>query len=310
MQALRALIVEDDIDDADLLAHKLKEAGFDLQWTRVDTESTFLAALHTPIDIIFSDFSIPRFGGLRALELLRASGLDVPLILISGTVGEEIAVEAMRFGATDYFLKDRTVRLASAVQRALNETQLRVEQRQTQEALRNSVQRLRSIVEHTMDCIMVITPKGMVAEINRPGLNMLQAESVASVQVKAFADFILPPYRHAFQDLLHRVLEGRSQLLEFEIRGLMDRRCWLETQAGPLLDAADGVEAMICITRDITERKQTEEQIRGQLEELQRWRAVTLGREDRVLSLKAEVNELLSEMGRPPRYAAMELENS
>jgi PAS domain S-box-containing protein len=276
MQTLKALLVEDDADDADLLAHKIREAGYELEWTRVDTEADFLASLRTPPDIIFSDFSIPRFGGLRALEVLRSTGLDVPLILVSGTVGEEVAVEAMRYGATDYLLKDRTVRLATAVRRALSDTQLRAEQRRTQEALRNSVQLLRSIVDHTMDCIMVVTPQCVVSEINRPGLQMLEADSLAAVQTKPFVEFIMPPFRQAFQDVLQRVLAGKSELLEFEVQGIKGRRRWLETQAGPLLDAAARVEALICITRDVTDRKRTEAQIRGQLEELQRWRAVTL----------------------------------
>jgi PAS domain S-box-containing protein len=309
MQTLKALLVEDDVDDADLLARKIRDAGYELEWTRVDTEEQFLASLRTPPDIIFSDFSIPRFGGLRALEVLRSTGLDVPLILVSGTVGEEVAVEAMRYGATDYLLKDRTVRLATAVKRALSDTQLRVEQRRTQEALRNSVQLLRSIVDHTMDCIMVITPECVVSEINRPGLQMLEADSLAAVQTKPFVEFIMPPFRQAFQGLLQRVLAGKSELLEFEVLGLKGRRRWLETQAGPLLDAAARVEASICITRDVTDRKRTEAQIRGQLDELQRWRAVTLGREDRVRSLKEEVNALLIELGRPPRYSSAAAEH-
>jgi DNA-binding NtrC family response regulator len=197
MQTLRALLVEDDADDADLLARKIKEAGYELEWTRVDTEADFLASLRTPPDIIFSDFSIPRFGGLRALELLRSTGLDIPLILVSGTVGEEVAVEAMRYGATDYLLKDRTVRLASALKRALADTQMRAEQRRTQEALRNSVQLLRSIVDHTMDCIMVVTRECVVSEINKRGLEMLEADSLAAVQTKSFVEFIVPPYRQA-----------------------------------------------------------------------------------------------------------------
>ena len=104
--------------------------------------------------------------------------------------------------------------------------------------------------------------------------------------------------------MLRHVLAGKSELLEFEVSGLKGGRRWLETQAGPLLDAAARVEALICITRDVTERKRTEAQIQGQLEELQRWREVTLGREDRVLSLKEEVNALLKELGRPPRYSS------
>src|SRR5450631_4057141 len=302
MQILKALLVEDDVDDAELLVRKIKEAGYNLEWTRVETEGDFLASLRTPPDIIFSDYSIPRFGGLRALEVLRSTGLDVPLILVSGTVGEEVAFEAMRYGATDYLLKDRTVRLATAVKRALSDALLRAEQRRTQEALRNSVQLLRSIVDHTMDCIMVVTPECVVSEINKPGLAMLEADSLAAAQIKPFVEFIMPAYRQAFQDVLRHVLAGKSELLEFEVLGLKGGRRWLETQAGPLLDAAARVEALICITRDVTERKRTEAQIRGQLEELQRWRAVTLGREDRVLTLKEEVNVLFKELRRPPRY--------
>jgi PAS domain S-box-containing protein len=304
MQTLKALLVEDDVDDAELLVRKIKEAGYILEWTRVETEGDFLDSLRSPPDIIFSDYSIPRFGGLRALEVLRSTGLDVPLILVSGTVGEEVAVEAMRYGATDYLLKDRTVRLATAVKRALSDTLMRAEQRRTQEALRNSVQLLRSIVDHTMDCIMVVTPECVVSEINEPGLEMLEADSLAAAQAKPFVEFIMPAYRQGFQDVLRHVLAGKSELLEFEVVGLKGGRRWLETQAGPLLDAAAHVEALICITRDVTERKRTEAQIRGQLEELQRWREVTLGREDRVLSLKEEVNALLKELGRPPRYSS------
>ncbi len=113
-------------------------------------------------------------GRALAIDLVmpEMDGVEV-LVWLSGTVGEEVAVEAMRFGATDYLLKDR-IRLASAVERALNETQLRAERRQTQEALRNSEQRLRSIIEHTMDCIMVVTPGGVVAELNHAGLTMLE----------------------------------------------------------------------------------------------------------------------------------------
>jgi PAS domain S-box-containing protein len=276
MQTLKVLLVEDSADDAELLVRKIREAGYILEWTRVETEGDFLASMRTPPDIIFSDYSIPRFGGLRALEVLRSTGLDVPLILVSGTVGEEVAVEAMRYGATDYLLKDRTVRLATAVKRALSDTLLRAEQRRTQEALRNSVQLLRSIVDHTMDCIIVVTPECVVSEINKPGLAMLEAESLAAAQAKPFVEFIMPAYRQGFQDVLRHVLAGKSELLEFEVLGLKGGRRWLETQAGPLLDAAARVEALICITRDVTERKRTEAQIRGQLEELQRWREVTL----------------------------------
>jgi PAS domain S-box-containing protein len=303
MPAINALIVEDDSDDAELLARKLRDAGYEVHWTRVETEPDFLAALRTPLDIIFSDFSMPRFGGLRAIELLRASGLDVPLILVSGAVGEEVAVEAMRVGATDYLLKDRTARLASAVHRALDDARLRAERQRTQEALRDRDQRLRSIIDNTMDGITVISADGRVSEMNRAGLTLLQAESLAAVQARRCADFVLPPNQQAFYDMNRDILAGRSGRLEFEVQGLAGGRCWIETQAGPLRSSDGTVEAVICIMRDVTERKRAEQQIRGQLEELQRWRAVTLGREDRVIALKSEVNALLKELGRSTRYS-------
>ncbi|MDE2348644.1 MAG: PAS domain-containing protein [Gammaproteobacteria bacterium] len=302
MISLKALIVEDDADDATLLARSLRDAGFDVQWTRVETEPDFLSSLRQPLDIIFSDFSMPLFGGMRALELLRASGLDVPLILISGTVGEEVAVEAMRQGATDYLLKDRVARLASAVQRALNDKRIEAERRQTQEALRKSDQRLRSIMERMLDCVMVVRPDGTVSEMNRAGLAMLEADDLEKIRDTRFADFIRPAQREAFLELHRRVLAGGGGLGAFEVRGCAGELRWIEIQAGPLLDADGLVEAMICITRDITERKAAELQILSQLEELQRWRTVTLGREERVLELKDEVNALLEELGRAPRY--------
>jgi DNA-binding NtrC family response regulator len=149
-QNLNALIVEDNPDDADMLAHELAQAGYTLQSERVETEAEFMRALIGRPEIILSDYSMPEFSGMRALELLKQSGLDIPLILISGTVGEDVAVEAMRFGATDYLLKDRTVRLASAVERALREKQLRGERRAADEKIKAQLRELQRWEEATM----------------------------------------------------------------------------------------------------------------------------------------------------------------
>ena len=132
-QPLRVLIVEDNPLDAELVLRELRHTGFEPEWERVDTEAAFVQRLSSQYDIILSDFEMPGFNGLRALEFLLASGLDVPLILISGTIGEEAAVAAIRQGAADYLLKDRIARLGAAVRKAIQEVQDRSVRRQLQD---------------------------------------------------------------------------------------------------------------------------------------------------------------------------------
>src|ERR1700674_4198182 len=108
---LRVLIVEDNPADAELVLRELRRAGFKPDSKRVDTEAEYLTNLDPTLDIILSDYAMPQFSGLRALELLKEREVDVPFILVSGTIGEETAVSAMRSGAADYLLKDRLARL-------------------------------------------------------------------------------------------------------------------------------------------------------------------------------------------------------
>src|ERR1700730_16688145 len=98
---LNVLIVEDSPVDAELLVCELRNAGFDPEWKRVETEDDYLAGLEDSPDLIISDYATPQFSGLRAMDLLRGRGLDIPFILISGRMGEEKAVESMKHGVTD-----------------------------------------------------------------------------------------------------------------------------------------------------------------------------------------------------------------
>jgi starch phosphorylase len=112
---LHALLV----DDAELVAHELRQAGFDLTWDRVDSEDAYLAHLEKSPAIVLADYSLPQFNGLRALELLQERGLNIPFIVVSGTIGEEAAASVVKQGAADYVLKSRLDRLGSVVRRAL-----------------------------------------------------------------------------------------------------------------------------------------------------------------------------------------------
>jgi two-component system, cell cycle sensor histidine kinase and response regulator CckA len=127
---LKVLIVEDSPADAELLVRELRRAAYEPEWERVDTEDAYLARLKDDVQIIVSDFEMPQFSGLHALNLLKLRPeLDIPFIIVSGTIGEEMAVAAMRQGASDYLLKDRMIRLGSAVQRVLKEVEDRAERK-------------------------------------------------------------------------------------------------------------------------------------------------------------------------------------
>lgn len=141
MATLRVLILEDRPADAELVAHELDHAGFAPAWTRVDTEAAFREALADPIDLILADYHVPGFGATRALEVLAALGLNIPVIIVSGTIGEDLAVAALHAGAADYLMKDRLARLGPAVTHALEARRLRKEQQAAEDAARRADRR-------------------------------------------------------------------------------------------------------------------------------------------------------------------------
>ncbi|MFO0359031.1 MAG: response regulator, partial [Flavobacteriales bacterium] len=136
---IAVLIVEDNDSDYALITRELEKSGFKLDAAQVDTRDLMIEALRLKKwDIIISDYLIPGFGGEEALKLLNESGHDIPFILISGTVGEEIAVNMMRQGASDYLMKDKLVRLGSVVERELKEAVMRSERKHAIESLREN----------------------------------------------------------------------------------------------------------------------------------------------------------------------------
>ena len=294
LQPLNVMIVEDVVPDAELVLQKLRREGFSPLWMRVETQADFLLGLRMPPDIILCDYSMPKFSGLQALELLRESGRDIPLIMISGTMGEDLAVEAMRLGAVDYVLKDRIARLGSAVRRALKEWQLR-------EAHRQAEARYRTMVKNF--------PNGGVVLFDRKlrflladGAGMAEAGLVKEkVEGKTPRELFPPETCAIIEPNYQAAIAGESRVFELSFAGYI-----YESHSLPVRDAQGEIVGGMAMTLNITERKKAEEKIQNQLLELQRWRDVTLGREERVATLKKEVNELLAQTGQPPRYGQPE----
>jgi CheY-like chemotaxis protein len=177
---LCVLLLEDRQDDARLIFDELRRAGFEPTGRRVETEPEFIAHLDPALDVILADYHQPEFNALRALHLVRTMVPDVPVIVLTGALGDEAAVECLKHGACDYLLKDRLARLGQAVNHALIATQARDDQRraaatrtqqardlaQSEAALRDQTRVLKSILASMGDGVVVTDENGALILFN------------------------------------------------------------------------------------------------------------------------------------------------
>ncbi|HWA87708.1 MAG TPA: response regulator, partial [Opitutus sp.] len=165
---MRVLHLEDNTEDRELVRHAFQEAGLACEFVYASSKTEFDAALgRGTYDLILSDFSIPGYDGSTALAIAREKCPAVPYLFVSGTIGEERAIESLKNGATDYVLKNRLERLLPAVQRALRESGERARRKAAEEALRQAEARFRSIFENAVEGIYQSTPAGRLIDANR-----------------------------------------------------------------------------------------------------------------------------------------------
>jgi putative nucleotidyltransferase with HDIG domain len=157
---LRLLLVEDSEDDSLLLTREIRKGGYELSYIRVETPDEYQAALDGgPWDIILSDYSLPGWNGLEALRILKQKSMDLPFILVSGKIGEETAVEAMKSGAHDYVMKDHQARLLPAIKRELAEAEERRKRRQAEQELGRTLEKLRKTQEGMIEALIITMEK-------------------------------------------------------------------------------------------------------------------------------------------------------
>ncbi len=218
MQPIELLIVEDSAEDTELLIRHLKRAQFEPHWTRVDTELDYLTHLRPDLDLIISDIAMPRFNGMRALELLKNRGYDIPFIIVSGTMGEERAVNAIKEGATDYLMKDRTERLGSAINQALERTRLRQGQTRDALAIQEGERKFRTLFDSAQDAIYMLH-NGVFIDCNARGLHMYGRnwDQIVGHTPDEFAPPLQPDGRNSREkafEIVTRALEGEAQRFE------------------------------------------------------------------------------------------------
>ena len=248
------LIVEDSATDAELVMSQLRRDGFDPQWRRVETEFEFLAELEKLPDIILADYSMPQFSGLRAAQLAKEKGSGIPFILISGTVGEDTAVEAMKQGATDYLLKDRIGRLGPAVRRALKEVEERRERDAAELARRMNELRYRTLFEYAPDGIVIADPNSTYLEANTSICRMLGYTREEMIGKHA-TDIVIPAEVKNIAPALDEIKTKSDHQREWQFRRKDGSAFTAEVMATLMPDCN-----LLAIIRDITERKQLEAQ--------------------------------------------------
>ena len=271
---LQLLLLEDQLADAELVLHELRQAGFAPDWRRVETEADYLAALDPALDLILADYALPQFDALRALELLRARGLNIPFIVVSGTIGEDIAVVAIQRGAADYLLKDRLARLGTAVENALHQRRmqaenalhqrhLRAEQLRAEQLLRNSEQRFRALIEHAPDGITLVDASGKLQYVS-PSTQRILGYSFDEVIGRDPSELThpddLPRLLGVLHDLMHQ--PGHTRIVQYRFRHKDGSWHWIESTISNLL-AEPEVGAIVFNYRDISERMQAEQALRA-----------------------------------------------
>lgn len=255
-------MIEDEAHDAALVEHALKEGGFDFLFKRVDSETAFLDELKSfKPSVILSDHGLPAFDGFSALSIAQRAAPDVPFIFVTGSLGEEMAIKALKTGATDFVLKHRLATLPPAVHRALRQAEFRIERRRAQDALHSSEERYRSLVDLSPDALFVHSDERIVF-INSAGVRLLGSPSAREIVGRPVRDFIHAGSWKRFQQRLSQMREEGKPLpfIQQKLSRLDGVAVDVELAAAPLI--FEGKTAAQVIAHDITERLRAEQEIR------------------------------------------------
>ncbi|MBI4663521.1 MAG: PAS domain S-box protein, partial [Verrucomicrobia bacterium] len=258
MPNLNILIIEDSESEAGLLVRELRRSGYEVTSRRIETEADMLTALQTAAwDVILSDYSMPHFSGLAALRLIKEQRLDIPLIFVSGTIGEDAAVMAMKEGAVDYLLKDRLARLGAAVAHALETRQLREKRKLAEEQLRLQ----QSALESAANAIVITNTRGELLWAN-PAFHTMTCYAPAEVAGQCLRFLKSGRHDEAFyRDLWETILAGRVWEGEI-INRRKDGTLYPERMTITPVRAADaGITHFIAVKQDVTERKKLEGEV-------------------------------------------------
>ena len=260
---LRILIAEDVPSDAELIARTLRTAGMDFVMRRVDTAEAFKAQLDefSP-QVVLSDYSMPSFDGLSALAITLEQAADTPFIIVTGSLNEETAVRCIKAGADDYILKDRTARLPSAIEAAIEKKRLEQERRLARLALRASEERFRALIENSSDGILLIA-RGATVSYASPSSERVLGYAQDEVIGQDVRSFLHQEDRAVTAAMLERLQRapGMTTTAVFRCRRRDGSWAWIEATARNALNEP-AIQAIVVNFRDVTESRRTMDALR------------------------------------------------
>ncbi|HSH15615.1 MAG TPA: PAS domain S-box protein [Verrucomicrobiae bacterium] len=261
---LTILHLEDNEVDADFMATMLQEEGMDCEILRAISREDYLKLVRTRrFDVIISDYSMPSFDGGEALRLARDLAPETPFIYVSGTIGEEVAVESLKNGAVDYVLKSRLSRFPAAVKRAVHEAKQRAERMAFQRELLRRDELFRQITDNVDDLIAVLDVDGRRV-FSSASYSEVLADPAELEGTDSFAD-IHPDDRERIRAVFaHTVATGQGQRVEYRLQRRDGAVRTIESQGTVIRDAAGRIANVLVVSRDVTEARRVEAQLREQ----------------------------------------------
>jgi two-component system, cell cycle sensor histidine kinase and response regulator CckA len=258
-ERLRILILEDVPMDAELVEYELQRSNIPFEARRVDTRDAFLQELdHFRPDLILSDYTLPRFDGMAALDLARQRAPAIPFLIVTGSVNEETAVGCMKAGATDYLLKSNLARIGPAIEAALARVQSRTEKARAEEALRRSEANLRAIFNTSLQAFVLVDRDGTIQALNPTaqewGARVLGRPVSEGESIHTFIPEAVEGFR--------RALEGEVGCVERCLRDRDGGERWYETTHAPVVDETGTLIGVCLNARDVSERRQAEQALR------------------------------------------------
>jgi hypothetical protein len=259
---LRALLVEDNEDDALLTLRELRKGGFETEWLRVDNRADMERAVtQTEWDVVICDHMMPCFSSAGALDVLRKFKLDLPFIIVSGAAPEDVVTAAMRRGAHDFIAKDNLVRLVPVVQRELKEAALRLDRRRIHDRLRESEQRmaiLAAAMEQVAEAIAITEPGGAISYVNR-AFETLSGFSGAQLQDCPLTDILGHP---ELGEALAQAAGGMVWQGRLKLRPEGATPMEVDATISPVRDPEQRVRNLVAVIRDVTKEIELERQLR------------------------------------------------